>query len=569
MEREYKFYAFISYKRGGKDEKYAAWLQRRLEAYRIPVGISIPDTPKRLKVFRDKTDLGSHTSLDQGLNQNLENSRCLLLVCSPRSADSPFVESEVHHFVEHRGVESIVPFIIDGTPTPSAGEPSCYPPSLPATLLGVTLSDGTREEALIKSLARLLNVDYTDLYRRHLRSQRRFMMRVLTGVLAVLMLLAGLTVWALLAEKRAETQRIEAEELVRFLVFDMEEEIFDYVPLKTRVTISEKVQNYYDKWGMENENARFSRIRHLMNQATTALMTSDGTKSQRLRFEALFLMEDLYAENLDNVNYFETYIQLLHQVGDLVGKKDRSASKEYFLKSIETARSFLLRNINNPVGQVQLANSLEGMASKFLSEGKANDAKPLFEECLSIWQKLYQVFPQMATDPYYTEKQALRLSTQKQILIAEERWEEAAGVSENVCVLFERLYNENPNNLSILFNYGHELDDVTLLQMRLGHLVSADVNHSTAMRVKKILLASDPENIFSQYQLATTLSWGGVLRNEQKRKDEALTFFEEAQRVLRPLLEAEPEHPTYLSMNALILQNLSWLGAKTNGGNAE
>lgn len=34
MERQYKNYAFISYKR--EDEKWAKWLQRKLENYKLP-----------------------------------------------------------------------------------------------------------------------------------------------------------------------------------------------------------------------------------------------------------------------------------------------------------------------------------------------------------------------------------------------------------------------------------------------------------------------------------------------------------------------------------------------------
>ena len=37
MERQYKNYAFISYKR--EDEKWAKWLQRKLENYKLPAVI--------------------------------------------------------------------------------------------------------------------------------------------------------------------------------------------------------------------------------------------------------------------------------------------------------------------------------------------------------------------------------------------------------------------------------------------------------------------------------------------------------------------------------------------------
>ena len=89
----YKFTAFISYKRGEDDEKYARWLQGKLESFRIPTEIApqaAGDTAnRRFRVFRDKTDLGSHAELREGLHKSLEQCRYLIVVCSPRSAASP------------------------------------------------------------------------------------------------------------------------------------------------------------------------------------------------------------------------------------------------------------------------------------------------------------------------------------------------------------------------------------------------------------------------------------------------------------------------------------------------
>ena len=253
---QYRFFAFISYKRGEADEQYAKWLQRRLENFRIPSEIAGENAqerreknlPRRVTVFRDKTDLGSHASLDQGLSQNLEQCRYLILIASPRSAASSYVADEVRYFQEHGRGERIIPFIIGGTPAPKGpDEQQCYPPTLPPSALGITLSEGSKEEALIKIMARLLQVDYPLLYQRHLRAQRRFMRRLLAGALCLLSLVSALALWALDAERRASAQRKEAEDLVEFLTFDMHAEAFAHIPLKARTLIGEKVQAYYAK----------------------------------------------------------------------------------------------------------------------------------------------------------------------------------------------------------------------------------------------------------------------------------------------------------------------------------
>lgn len=57
MKQEKEFYAFISYKR--EDEKWAKWLQDKLEHYKFPVNLNgRSDLPKYIRpTFRDVTDL--------------------------------------------------------------------------------------------------------------------------------------------------------------------------------------------------------------------------------------------------------------------------------------------------------------------------------------------------------------------------------------------------------------------------------------------------------------------------------------------------------------------------------
>ena len=51
--RQYRYFAFISYSR--KDERWAKWLQNRLETYHLPAAVrkQHEDTPRRIApVFR-------------------------------------------------------------------------------------------------------------------------------------------------------------------------------------------------------------------------------------------------------------------------------------------------------------------------------------------------------------------------------------------------------------------------------------------------------------------------------------------------------------------------------------
>ncbi|MDD7760180.1 MAG: toll/interleukin-1 receptor domain-containing protein, partial [Bacteroidales bacterium] len=54
----FTYYAFISYKR--EDEKWAKWLQKKLESYGFPVALrkDNPSLPQKIRpIFRDQSDL--------------------------------------------------------------------------------------------------------------------------------------------------------------------------------------------------------------------------------------------------------------------------------------------------------------------------------------------------------------------------------------------------------------------------------------------------------------------------------------------------------------------------------
>ena len=127
MLQNFSYYAFISYSH--KDKKWAEWIQRAIEHYKLPAIIrkeSQKPLPKRIApVFRDATDLGVDVLVD-GLHEELEKSRFLIVVCSPNSAKpnaegKHFVDEEVRHFCELGREKQIIPVIIEGTPEEAFG----------------------------------------------------------------------------------------------------------------------------------------------------------------------------------------------------------------------------------------------------------------------------------------------------------------------------------------------------------------------------------------------------------------------------------------------------------------
>ena len=177
MEENKEYYAFISYKR--EDEKWAKWLQHRLEHYKLPTSIrkTDPSLPERVSpVFKDTTDLAGGV-LEKTLKDALNSSKYLIVICSPRAAQSSWVCKEVQEFIDSGREEYIIPFIIDGEPNSSNSGTECLPKNLKdlsstRELLGININEMGRNAAVIKVVSHIFNLQFDILWQRYERERR-------------------------------------------------------------------------------------------------------------------------------------------------------------------------------------------------------------------------------------------------------------------------------------------------------------------------------------------------------------------------------------------------------------
>ena len=91
MENTKDYYAFISYSH--KDEEWAKWLQHEFENYHLPTTLNaIPNLPEKFRpIFRDIDEL-SGGELKPQISAALKSSAYMVIICSPNSAKSPYVD---------------------------------------------------------------------------------------------------------------------------------------------------------------------------------------------------------------------------------------------------------------------------------------------------------------------------------------------------------------------------------------------------------------------------------------------------------------------------------------------
>lgn len=197
--------AFIS--DSHQDSTWATWLHRGLEHDRVPRRLVGRDTPlgpvprSLYPIFRDRDELPSTSELGLAINDALRRAAFLIVVCSPASARSRWVNEEIRAFKALGREDHILALIVDGEPGVANPERDCFAPLLTRRVDAQGRETGERFEPLAadarsgcdgrdiarrKLIAGLLGVSYGELENRERQRQRWQRVQAAAAALAVI-----------------------------------------------------------------------------------------------------------------------------------------------------------------------------------------------------------------------------------------------------------------------------------------------------------------------------------------------------------------------------------------------
>ncbi len=219
-----RYDAFISYSHSEPDAFVAGKLHTMLEHYKVPKKIQESCGKKKIeRVFRDREELPLSANLAMGICEALENSEYLIVICSPRSVKSEWVQREIETFLLTHAKDKVLTLLAEGEPEEAFPEVLCYEEKT------LHLPDGTAEtvreriepmaadvrgtdhreiekklkEEFLRILAPMLGCTYDELKQRH----RDYMFRrVIAGVSAAAVLAVGVTAFTLYQAAKTEAQ---------------------------------------------------------------------------------------------------------------------------------------------------------------------------------------------------------------------------------------------------------------------------------------------------------------------------------------------------------------------------
>ena len=227
MEKEYKYDAFISYRHSSLDKYVAENLHKVLETYELPKNVKNKlgikgRTIKR--VFRDQDELPLSSNLEDPIVDALNNSKYLIVICSPRLKESLWCKKEIETFKKLRGRKNIFCVLVEGEPNESFPEDVLYDEvavtdkngkkkkeKVLVEPLAADVRGENRKEILskikdekLRLIAPMYNLDYDDLKQRH---RQRKMKKIIYTSAIVSSLCVLFTIYSLVMLLKISSQQ--------------------------------------------------------------------------------------------------------------------------------------------------------------------------------------------------------------------------------------------------------------------------------------------------------------------------------------------------------------------------
>lgn len=219
MEKKYTYSAFISYSSENKRIAKALW--RKLEHYRYPVVLQKQheNVPKKLHVFLDRGDISPGGTVEKALSRELVDSKKLIVICSPASAISSYVEFEVKSFFEiGHTADDVIPYIIAGEVNKNSPK-NCYVPSLfgkedKDTVNGVSVIRDGKFKAFVGILASLGDLKFDTIYKREkIRKRNNIIIKAILFLFIFFIIGFSIFQWKNAKRNQAYNYFVKANEL--------------------------------------------------------------------------------------------------------------------------------------------------------------------------------------------------------------------------------------------------------------------------------------------------------------------------------------------------------------------
>jgi tetratricopeptide (TPR) repeat protein len=464
-----RYFAFISYSH--QDELWAQWLHKALETWRVPRRLAGQTTgageiPRDLlPIFRDREELASATDLGRTVNAALAQSKNLIVICSPAAAQSRWVNEEVLAFKRLGNAERIFCLIVGGEPNASdiAGREAeeCFAPALRFTLDAAGQPTPQRTEpiaadaregkdgkanAKLKLIAGLLGVGFDTLKQRELQRRNRRLAALSIAALVVVAITTTLAITAVIARGDAERRQKQAEDLVGFMLGDLNDKLSQVSRLDIIEAVDDKAMAYFE-----------------------SLPTSDVTAEALVqRAKAL--------QRIGTVRFDQGHLPAALE------------SYEASLKLISRQAEAAPQDIHL---QLAYAENVAYIGTTHWYKGNLDAALGSYRLAESILARVEKVNP---ADPQFLYEKHVVENNLGHVLESRGQLDEALAAYQDALDLAKQLAAAKPDNVDFVERLGGAHNNLGKVGLMRGDLMTAIAEYVADDRIETELSARDPRN---------------------------------------------------------------------------
>ena len=538
---QFRYKAFVSY--SWADAEWGKWLLHQIETYRTPAaligkpGASGPVPARLHPLFKDREEEAAGASIGAAVETALGNSEFLIVICSPRSAQSQWVNREVAWFKTHRDAGKILALIVDGTP--GGGEAECFPRALThevAADLTITdtpvdhplaadardSGDGKRR-ARLKLAAAMLGVGLDELVGRDDR-RRALRVRLVVGAsLAFAAVMGGMAWVAVQARDEAQHQRSEADGLVEFMLTDLREKLEPVGRLDALDVVGQRALKYYA-----------------------------GQKPGNLDADALGRRS-----------------RALHLVGEVRNiRGDTGAALIAFRQAAATTGELLARDPDNPQRIFDHAQSVYWVGYAASLHGDQMGTEAGYREYKLLADRLVAIDPK---DPKWLLEQSYAENNLGTVYFEQSRYPEAVAAFTAAISVGERVVALRQGDDNLRLELGTQLEWLALTRGKMGDLAGATGLYDRLIALYGGILSREPKNTVAAYKQALTWQYVSNLQLKSGRLRDAQRSIDTSIAGLGALLALEPGNGEWLEglIRAQTMRaNIQYWAGDRNGGTA-
>ena len=556
----FRYKAFISY--SWADAVWGNWLQKAIETYRTPAALvgkdgALGPVPARLHpLFKDREEEAAGASIGAAVETALAASEFLIVVCSPNSAKSKWVDREVAWFKTHRDPAKVLALIVDGEP--GGGERECFPRALTHRVLpDLSITDQAEDaplaadardsgdgkrKARLKIAAALLGVGLDELVRRDDRRRTLRVRLVVGGSLALALAMSALALAAVRARDEADFQRAESDGLVEFMLTDLREKLEPVGRLDALDVVGQRALKYYAGQKASKLDAdalgRRARALHLVGEVSN--IRGDSAAGLTAFREAAATTGEQLARDPDNPQRIFDHAQSVFWVGAIAYERGETKEAEaQFREYKRLADRLVAINPNNPEWQMEVSYAENTLGILLFDQGRFTEAEPAFARGL---QMVEAVAAYEKGKPARQIEVGLAMNGLARAISGNNRIAESIRLFRSEIAVYQKILKSDPSNTqaklreAVAWQYLGQLEEIE------GHAEASLFARNTSLALILQLRAIEPGN--TEWQETQLRGMIGKFDSHYflGQRAQAQAVLQQAQPILTSLEKTDPSN---------------------------